>query len=179
MKIVILQGSPNKKGSTNILVENFSKGAEAAGHSVIRFDLDEMNIRPCTGCVTCGYEGPCILHDDNQKIREAVLDADMIVFATPLYYYGMSAQLKIVTDRFCAYNSSITRKHLKAALLAVAWNSDTWTFDALEAHYETLLRYLNLTDMGRIWGRGCGTPSMTKRSAYMRMAYELGKNLNK
>src|SRR5699024_9264211 len=97
MKIVILQGSPNKKGSTNILVENFSKGAEAAGHSVIRFDLDEMNIRPCTGCVTCGYEGPCILHDDNQKIREAVLDADMIVFATPLYYYGMSAQLKIVT----------------------------------------------------------------------------------
>ena len=63
-------------------------------------------------------KGPCILHDDNQKIREAVLDADMIVFATPLYYYGMSAQLKIVTDRFCAYNSSITRKHMKAALLA-------------------------------------------------------------
>ena len=92
MKIVILQGSPNKKGSTNILAENFSQGAKAAGHSVIRFDLTDMDIRPCTGCVTCGYEGPCVLRDDNQKIREAVLDADMIVFATPLYYYGMSAQ---------------------------------------------------------------------------------------
>ena len=177
MKIVILQGSPNKKGSTNILVENFSKGAEAAGHSVIRFDLDEMNIRPCTGCVTCGYEGPCILHDDNQKIREAVLDADMIVFATPLYYYGMSAQLKIVTDRFCAYNSSITRKHMKAALLAVAWNSDTWTFDALESHYRTLVRYLDLQDQGMVLGRGCGTPSMTKHSQYPEMAYKLGNRL--
>ena len=85
MKIVILQGSPNKKGSTSILAENFSRGAEAAGHSARRFDLVDMNIRPCTGCVTCGYEGPCILHDDNQKIRNAVLEADMVVFATPLY----------------------------------------------------------------------------------------------
>ena len=48
---------------------------------------------------------------------------------------------------------------------------------ALEAHYETLLRYLNLTDMGRVWGRGCGTPSMTKHSRYMKQPYELGKNL--
>ena len=177
MKIVILQGSPNKKGSTNILVENFSQGAEAAGHSVIRFDLDDMNIRPCTGCVTCGYEGPCILRDDNQKIREAVLSADMIVFATPLYYYGMSAQLKIVIDRFCAYNSSITRKRMKSALLAVAWNSDSWTFEALESHYQTLVRYLHLQDMGTVLGKGCGSPSMTKHSPYTQRAYELGNRL--
>ena len=177
MKIVILQGSPNKKGSTNILVENFSKGAEAAGHSVIRFDLDEMNIRPCTGCVRCGDDGPCMRLDGNQILRAAGLDADMIVFATPLYYYGMSAQLKIVTDRFCAYNSSITRKHMKAALLAVAWNSDTWTFDALESHYRTLVRYLDLQDQGMVLGRGCGTPAMTRHSQYPEMAYELGNRL--
>ena len=69
------------------------------GHSVIRFDFDDMDIRSCTGCVTCGYEGPCILHDDDQKIRKAVLHADMIVFATPLYYYGMSVQLKTVGEQ--------------------------------------------------------------------------------
>ena len=177
MKIVILQGSPNKKGSTNILAENFSQGAKAAGHSVIRFDLTDMDIRPCTGCVTCGYEGPCVLRDDNQKIREAVLDADMIVFATPLYYYGMSAQLKTVIDRFCAYNSSITRKRMKSALLAVAWNSDSWTFDALESHYRTLVRYLDLQDQGMVLGKGCGTPSMTKHSRYPEMAYKLGNQL--
>ena len=177
MKIVILQGSPNKKGSTNILVENFSQGAEAVGHSIRRFDLADMDIRPCTGCVSCGYEGPCILHDENQKIKKAVLDADMIVFATPLYYYGMSAQLKIVIDRFCSYNSSITRKHMKSALLTVAWNNDNWTFDALESHYQTLVRYLDFQDQGMVLGRGCGTPSMTRHSQYPEMAYKLGNRL--
>lgn len=103
MKIIILQGSPNKKGSTSILAESFTKGALEAGHKVERFDLAKMNIHPCIGCVACGYEGPCVQKDDNQQIREAILGADMVVFATPLYYYGMSAQLKIVVDRFCAY----------------------------------------------------------------------------
>ena len=65
MKTVILQGSPNKNGSTSILADEFRRGAEEAGHSVIRFDLTDMNISPCTGCVACGYEGPCIQHDDN------------------------------------------------------------------------------------------------------------------
>ncbi len=178
MKIIILQGSPNIKGSTNILVEEFSKGAEGAGHSVIRFDIDKMNIHPCTGCVACGYEGPCVQKDENQKIREAILSADMIVFATPLYYYGMSAQLKTVIDRFCAYNSSITRKHMKSALLTVAWNSDNWTFDALESHYKTLVRYLDLEDLGMVLGIGCGSPSMTKHTEYPKQAYELGRNLS-
>lgn len=126
-------------------------------------------------CGVRGYEGPCVQHDDNQKIRSAVLGADMIVFATPLYYYGMSAQLKIVIDRFCAYNSSITRKHMKSALLAVAWNSDDWTFDALVSHYQTLVRYLDLKDQGMVLGRGCGSPAMTRRSRFPEMAYTLGK----
>ena len=175
MKITVLQGSPNKDGSTNILVEEFRRGAEEAGHSVARFDLTDLDISPCTGCVACGYEGPCVQHDDNQKIRSAVLGADMIVFATPLYYYGMSAQLKIVIDRFCAYNSSITRKHMKSALLAVAWNSDDWTFDALVSHYQTLVRYLDLKDQGMVLGRDCGSPAMTRRSRFPEMAYTLGK----
>ena len=101
----------------------------------------------------------------------------MMVFVTPLYYYGMSAQLKILIDRFCAFNSSIQRKHMKAALLTAAWNSDGWTFDALEAHYKTLVRYLNLKDMGMVMGKGCGTPSMTQRSKYPEQAYELGRKL--
>lgn len=175
MNIILLQGSPNKKGSTNILAEAFLQGAREAGHQVQRFDLTDFKIYPCTGCVFCGYEGPCVQKDDNQKIREAILDADMIVFATPLYYYGMSAQLKTVIDRFCAYNSSITRKHMKSALLAVAWNSDHWTFDALESHYKTLVRYLDFDDQGMVLGKGCGTPSMTRNSGFPELAYELGK----
>ena len=136
-----------------------------------------MNVHPCIGCVCCGYEGPCVQKDDNEIIRHTLLNTDMVVFATPLYYYGMSAQLKIVVDRFCAYNSSLNSRHLKSALLTVAWNAADWTFDALESHYKTLVRYINLNDMGMVLGYGCGSPSMTRRSEYPEKAYHLGRSL--
>ena len=178
MKIVVLEGSPNKKGSSNLLAENFIRGAEESGHSVRIIDAAHVNVHPCTGCIHCGYEGPCVQKDDIEGIRAKILDADMLVFVTPLYYYGMSAQLKTLVDRFCAFNSSIQRKHMKSALLTVAWNSDDWTFDALEAHYKTLVRYLNLKDKGMILGIGCGTAEMTKSSKFPKLAYEMGRQLS-
>ena len=177
MKIVILQGSPNIKGSTNLLVESFSKGAKESNNEVIRFDICKMNINNCTGCVSCGYEGPCIFKDDNEIIKNEILSSDMIVFATPLYYYGFTAQIKKVIDRFCSYNSSLHAKKLKSCLLAVAWNSDDWTFEALETHYKTLVRYNRFENKGMILGYGCGTTSMTNNSKYIKEAYELGKSL--
>ena len=177
MKIIVLEGSPNKNGSTHILADCFRQGAEGAGHTVEMIDVAHAKIHPCTGCIHCGYEGPCVQKDDVEDIRRKILDADMLVFATPLYYYGMSAQLKTLVDRFCAFNSSFQRKHMKSALLSAAWNSDVWTFEALEAHYKTLVRYLNLQDMGMVLGTGCGTPSMTEHSSYTQRAYELGNCL--
>lgn len=154
MEIIVLKGSPNKKGSTNVLIEEFSRGARESGHDVDVIDVAHGNIHPCTGCIACGYEGPCVQKDGVDNIRHKILGADMLVFATPLYYYGMSAQLKIMVDRFCAFNSSLNRKNMKTALLAVVWNSEGWTFDALVAHYHTLVRYLNFKDMGTVLGRG-------------------------
>ena len=177
MKIVVLEGSPNKKGSSNLLADCFKQGAEEAGHSVEMVDTTYASIHPCIGCIHCGYEGPCVQKDDVEMIRKKILSADMLVFVTPLYYYGMSAQLKTMIDRFCAFNSSIQRKHMKSALLTVAWNSDDWTFEALEVHYKTLVRYLNLEDMGMVLGYGCGTPSMTQHSQYPQQAYSLGNRL--
>ena len=89
----------------------------------------------------------------------------------------MSARLKILVDRFCAFNGSIQRKRMKSALLSAAWNSDGWTFEALEAHYHTLVRYLNFDDQGMVLGKGCGTPSMTKNGQYPELAYAPGKSL--
>lgn len=177
MKIVVLKGSPNKHGSSNLLAQQFIRGAEEVGHAIEIIDAVHSDLHPCTGCVCCGYEGPCVQKDDMEKFRKQILEADMMVFVTPLYYYGMSAQLKVLVDRFCAINSSITRKQLKSALLSAAWNADDWTFDALEAHYHTLVRYLHLKDQGMVLGKGCGTPSMTERSRYMEDAYRLGKSL--
>ena len=177
MKIVILAGSPNRKGSSNLLADCFRQGAEEAGHTVEIIDAAHADIHPCTGCIHCGYEGPCAQKDGMERIRPAILGADMLVFATPLYYYGMSAQLKTLIDRFCAFNGSIQRSHMKSALLAAAWNDDSWTFEALEAHYKTLVRYLGFEDMGMVLGSGCGTPSMTQHSRYPQQAYQLGNRL--
>ena len=177
MKIVVLEGSPNKNGSSNLLADELIRGAREAGHTVQVIDAAHSNIHPCTGCIRCGYEGPCVQKDDVEQFRGIILDADMVVFVTPLYYYGMSAQLKTLIDRFCAFNSSIQNKHMKSALIAAAWNSDSWTFQALESHYQTLVRYLNLTDMGMVLGKGCGSPAMTKHSSCTQRAYELGNRL--
>ena len=177
MLITVLMGSPNSKGSTNMLTEEFCRGAREAGHAVERFDVCRMDIAPCSGCVRCGYEGPCVRDDGVSAIRKSLLGADMVVFATPLYYYGMTAQLKAVVDRFCAYNRSLHGRHLRSALLAVAWNADGWTFDALKAHYEALVRYIGFKDQGMVLGYGCGTPAMTKASGYPEAAYRLGRGL--
>lgn len=177
MKIVVLMGSPNKNGSSAHLAESFIRGAQESGHTMKRIDAAHVKVSPCTGCIACGYEGPCAQKDDMEKIRSDILGADMLVFVTPLYYYGMSAQLKTLIDRFCAFNSSIQRKHMKSALLSVAWNNDSWTFEALEVHYKTLVKYLNLEDCGMVLGKGCGTLSMTRQSQYLGQAYRLGKSL--
>ena len=178
MNIIVLQGSPNKCGSTAILVDEFARGARMAGHAVGRIDVALEDIRPCTGCVACGYGvRPCVQHDAMGEILDKILASDMVVFATPLYYYGMTAQLKAVVDRFCSENSAITGRRLKSALLTVAWNADDWTFEALEVHYKTLVRYLDMTDCGMVLGYGCGTPGMTRATDAPRRAFELGRSL--
>lgn len=177
MNILVLEGSPNRHGSSNLLADEFIRGAREAGHTVSVIDAAHADLHPCTGCVRCGYEGPCVQKDDMETFRGQILRAEMLVFVTPLYYYGMSAQLKTLVDRFCAINSSITRRHMKSALLSAAWNADDWTFEALAAHYRTLVRYLDLDDQGMVLGAGCGTPAMTARSRYPKQAYALGRQL--
>lgn len=177
MKIIVLQGSPNVQGSTALLAEAFKKGAEEAGHEVSIVHAAQADIETCTGCAACGYEGPCILSDGMDDLREEILSSDMLVFASPLYYFGMSAQLKTLIDRFCAFNSSLTNKHLKAALLTVGWEEDPEEFGVMRAYYEALVRYLQMEDCGQVCGLGCGTPEITRASVYPKEAYELGKSL--
>ena len=83
MKIVLLEGSPNKNGSSNLLADCFRRGAEEAGHRVEIVDTAHANIHPCTGCIHCGYEGPCVQKDDVEVIRREILTAHMLVFVTP------------------------------------------------------------------------------------------------
>ncbi len=177
MRIVIIKSSPHKKGSSNLLAEQFVKGAQEAGHTVVELDAAHMNIHPCLGCEHCGMNGPCVQKDDMQQIRDALLSADMAVFVTPVYYFGMSAQLKMVIDRFYSFTCKLSAKHLKTALIAAAWDVGDDVMPYLAEHYKKLCRYMNFTDCGMILGTGCGTPSMTRGSRHMGEARRLGKSL--
>ncbi|MCR5008851.1 MAG: flavodoxin family protein, partial [Oribacterium sp.] len=73
MIITVLLGSPNKKGSTSILVDEFKRGAEESGHTVEILDVCHMIINPCIGCVKCGYEGPCVQKDDTEIVKSKLL----------------------------------------------------------------------------------------------------------
>ena len=177
MKILVIESSPHKKGSSNLLASELIRGAREAGHTVRIFDAAHAKIAPCLGCNACRTSGACVQKDDMVTLCDDILRADMVVFVTPLYYYGMSAQLKIAIDRFYAITTQLGAKKLKAALIVAAWDNESWTMQDVKAHYETLCRYLNFTNMGEILGVGCGSVSATAATAFPQAAYDLGRSL--
>lgn len=176
MKILVLTGSPRKGGNSSILADNFIKGATEAGHTVVRFDAAFKNVHPCIGCNKCGMNGPCIFKDDFEFVRENIVDAEVVVFATPMYYFGISAQLKAVIDRFYAINGKIHRPK-KAALLMTYANTAASEAEPIKNHYEVLLKYLGWQDVGQVIASGVWPVGAVEHTAYPQQAYELGKNL--
>ena len=150
MKIVVVTGSPHKAGTSALLADKFIEGAQSKGHDVFRFNAAFEDIHPCRGCDACGMNGPCVQKDAiEEKLIHKLVECDMIVLVTPLYYFGFSAQLKTVIDRFYSRTGSIHKK--KSALLATAWNNDSWTMTALKAHYTRLCQYMEWQDQGQIY----------------------------
>ena len=106
-KIVILNGAGKKNGNTAALIKAFREGVEAAGNTVTEFYLQTMNIKGCIDCQGCarkpaGDLQPCVQKDDMQQIYDAYLDCDVVVFATPVYWFTISGQLKMAVDRLYA-----------------------------------------------------------------------------
>ena len=116
MKIAVLNGSP-RKGTTTAMVQAFREGAEAAGHVVEEYQVGKMKIAGCLACEYCHTkgEGTCIQKDDLEKILPAYKEADMIVFASPIYYFTMSAQIEAAIQRVYCIGKPLKAK--KAALL--------------------------------------------------------------
>ena len=178
MKILVLESSGNRHGSSNMLADNFIRGAQEAGHEITVYDVINADIRPCMGCNACGMGGPCVLDDDYEnELKGLIRGTDMLVFVMPVYYYNFPAQLKTVIDRFYSFTTELTYMHKKAVLLAVAWDNTSTVFNVTEAYYKTICDYMQFRDMGMILGGGCGTPEMTRRSKYPELAYKLGKSL--
>ena len=177
MNIVVLTGSPRRNGNSAYLAEQFIKGAQEKGHSIFRFDCAFQKFEGCTGCNRCGMNGNCIFNDDFNLVREPLINADMVVFATPMYYFGVSAQLKKAIDRFYAINGKIKGANKQAAYLMTYANTNAKQADAMKSHYTTLIEYLGWKDKGQIIAPGVWMAGDIKRTEYGKQAYQLGKSI--
>ena len=120
MKIIVLAGSPHKNGTSNALVQEFVKGAKEVGKEVEIIDLAHIDIHPCMGCDACGMNGDCRWKDKGNEILNKIIEADAIIFASPVYYYNVSSQLKMMIDRLYAKTYKITNRNLKAGAIMTA-----------------------------------------------------------
>lgn len=127
-KVLILSSSPRKGGNSEMLAASFAEGAQAAGHSVETVFLREKAFGFCRGCLACLQLGHCVIADDAVEIAARMHDADVLVFATPVYYYSISGQLKTMLDRANPlYDSDYA--FTKAYLLAAAAEDAPYTVE--------------------------------------------------
>ena len=176
MKILVLTGSPRKNGNSNILADNFIRGAEEAGHVVLRFDSAFKKVHPCIACNHCGMNGECVFNDDFNFVRENIKEADAVVFATRIYYFGISAQLKSVIDRFYAINGKIQAPKKAVLLMTYADISEKTALPVIN-HYNAIINYLNWTNAGMLIASGVWQEGSVSKTECPQAVYELGKNL--
>lgn len=109
-KVLIISGSPRKNGNSDTLCNEFMKGAEESGNQVEKIRLAEKKLNFCTGCGTCNTTHKCVQKDDMEEMLNKMVEADVIVLATPAYFYGMSGQLKTFIDRTVPRYQEISNK---------------------------------------------------------------------
>ena len=175
MKILVLTGSPHPDGTTALLADEFCSGVKETEHELVRFDTAQLNIHPCIACDHCRKnDNPCIFEDDMAKIYPHLLEADLVVLVTPLYYFGMSAQLKMAIDRFYAVNAKLRSKPKQSCLFAACGDHDEWAMEALVKHYELICRYLNWENCGTILSYGCSTKEDVMGTDFPKQARDMG-----
>ena len=178
MKIVMLTGSPHRKGTSALLADEFIAGASAKGHTVIRFDAAFEKVGPCRACYYCDkHNGECIQKDAMQKIMPEILSADMIVLVTPLYYFQMTAQLKTVLDRLMPQRAALRKHPMKSAMLVTCGSNTDWNMDAIMAHYKVLQQYLPWEDQGVVLAKNVFARKDIEGTAFPADAHALGTKL--
>jgi multimeric flavodoxin WrbA len=175
MNILILSGSPRKGGNTELLVDAFAKGA-AKHHHVEIVSVRDVKVNPCLGCNACFKNGICAQKDDMAAIYKKMGQTDMLVIASPVYFYGISAQLKAIIDRF--HNPIRDSFHIKKmALLLVGAATLPELFDAILTEYNLCLKFFKLEDAGKILVRGVKDKGDVKGTRFIEDAYQLGASI--
>ncbi len=179
-KIVILNGSPRRKGNTSALVKAFTEGAESSGNTVTEFFLDGMKIHGCKGCFGghSSRECPCVQKDDMGKIYPAVKECDVIILASPLYYWNMSGQIRTAVDRLFALeegDGNLLRGHGRSCALLMAAEGNG--FDDVLLYYSHLMEHLRWKYLGSVLAGGNGDVGDIEGKPEIQKAYELGKSI--
>ena len=178
MNILVINGSPHVKGTSALLMDEFIRGAQEKGHEIHVFHAAREDVHPCIACDTCRKTGNgCVFKDGMEKLNPMLEDAELVVFVTPLYYFGMSAQIKAVFDRFYANNTALREQQKKTIVLATCGDTEDWTFDALKQHFEDAFRYMRWTCIGSVYALGMYVREDIEQSDYPKEAYELGRSL--
>lgn len=177
-KIVVLNGSPRKNGNTSALVREFSKGAESTGNTVTVFFLGDMDIHECKGCFGghSSRECPCVQKDDMDKIYPVVRESDIVVLATPLYYWNMSGQLRTAVDRLFALeegDGNLLRGNGRASALLMAAEGNG--FEDVVLYYDHLMEHLRWKNLGHVLAGGNGDVGDIEGKPELKGAYELGR----
>ena len=177
MNILILSGSPRKGGNTDLLVEAFAKGASQKHHVEV-VSVHDYKVNPCLGCNACfkNEANACVQKDDMSLIYEKMSRADLLVIASPVYFYGLSAQLKAIIDRL---HNPIrdTFPIKKMTLLLVGAATLTELFDSILAQYRLCLNFFKLEDAGRLLVRGVKDRGDIMNTDAMNEVYKLGLNV--
>lgn len=158
MNVVVLFGSPRRNGNTKTLLDHLTEELKKKGHDVKIIYLNDLNIRPCQGCLKCLKDGECSIKDDMKDVRKYIYDSELIVFASPVYWYSVSSQLKLAIDRMIAfmdteYNSRIRGK--KAITLMTSGADEVDVMDASLIMFRKTFDLLGLDYIGHIEAKGC------------------------
>lgn len=139
MKIVILNGSA-RKGNTYACINAFANGAKS-GNEIEIINTDSVNVSPCKGCGTCGCTKGCVANDDSNAVVDKIVAADMIVFASPIYWWGITAQLKTVIDKCYCKGAYLKNKKVGLILCAGAPTDDV-EYELIKKQFDEMSEYL-------------------------------------
>ena len=174
-KVLIISSSPRKGGNSDLLCDEFMKGALEAGNEVEKIFLKDKTVHPCTGCSVCSMYGkPCPQKDDAAEIVEKMIAADVIVMATPVYFYTMCGQMKIMIDRCCARYTEITNKEFYF-IIAAAENDKAMMERTIDGFRGFLDCLEGPQERGTVYGIGAWKVGEIKDTPYMQEAYKMGK----
>ncbi|MBQ4599726.1 MAG: flavodoxin family protein [Clostridia bacterium] len=175
-KVLILSGSPRKNGNSDILCDAFARGAMEAGHDVEKIRVAEKNIGYCRACYACRGTGECAIQDDMAEVMQKMIDCDVMVLASPVYFYSIDAQLKAVIDRSVARWTEVKDKEFYYIVTAA---------DGAKEAAETILACFRgyadcvegANEKGILYGMGVYEKGEIKNTASIREAYEMGKRV--